>query len=874
MKIRTFGRAISLGLGLISLAGCGAEEDGATSEASEAPTSGRTDACPTGKCDSPNSGSTFEHVWAVDMKKVREHYGQTTRFFFGMTPQEAGLDPQIVIPGLTQAIAAQMIAAGVPQEAAVQAATEQATALANTPIWDQMARRNADHSLHVDHALDDRAAKNVQLILEDGTEIDPPGYLNIIPMYRDTDPTKQTQIRKVMKNGDVIVYFHPEFTDIKDHMERRMSHVAMHYDIMDPVTGQQMVHHIDNPNGYGPMYNHRPSKHMPFHIFRFQPRADKPFGLTPDAADVVEEIEGVAFTQAQRQKVLALVNPTLPTEAATLAFHTRLDVELALDVRAADNIVTHLHNVGAIGNLATLAAIPYVGPSALTRMRDAVDGEEDGFTIEPGLASLYSQHAADWAFITNDLSPFADFFTLTLQQKSQLDDFAVPALNGEDMPRLYCSGLAYTNLNLALNRPLNPLGLGDDLWDTFKGSQYYLSDINARFPAEWVADSHDLPAIDRLVFESYAATDIVNSWLETNFGHLPLPIRQAMLQNPQLQQQMVNGFSQLEWSDADATEKSQAQQFDPASEANVARWAKAYGLTAEQTPAFLEADAELKAAFSGLGISAEGLTPMDVLQAVERETVANRFVPPRIWMDVADRADSNMVYVGTVLNCELLTAADGSGLDACAGGGGGADEFAEGAADTSTYPHYAVTDGGERTHRRLDGTPGPELMGKGTRVTAAFTAADVTDVRFLLHTPEHYEGHETADMAMYAYDEYCTERNPSATCAPAKGILIDPTRQIPEGAVSDERLAFDLLGDEGICTALNETEMECEVATRGPDGALSVEKEILDRDAHGLFSLTMIDLKASAAPAELELCEACAEGGAQFNGWRLQIRND
>ncbi|MFN3202880.1 MAG: hypothetical protein ACE366_31095 [Bradymonadia bacterium] len=884
MKIRTFGRVISLGLGLTSLAACGGTETTDTNtgaEGGETPVaeSGRTDACPTGKCDSPNASETFEHKWAVDMKKVNEHYGRTTKYFFGMTPQESGIDPNLIIPGLTQAIAAQMVAAGMPEDAAAQAAAQQATAMANQPIWDQMASRNSDHSLHVDADGENGVDKNVQVILEDGTQIDPPGYVNIIPMYRDTDPTKQNQIRKYMKNGDVIVYFHPEFTETKDHMERRASHIAMHYDITDPVTGQEMVHHIDNPNGYGPMYNHRPTKHMPFHIYRFQPRADKVFGVAPAGQNIAAEIEGVGFTRGQEDAVLGLVNPevNLDDTKERLKFQIKLDVELSLDYRAAENIITYLRNTGRIDSLKTLGGIPYVDGEALTLLRDGVDAEEEnGFTIDATMADMYSQHAADWAFITNDLSPFADFFTLTLQNKTQIDDFAVPAINGEDMPRLYCSGLAYANLNLALNRPLNSIGLGEELWETFKSSNYYLSDINKEFAAEWVADQNNLPGIDRMVFESYAATDIVNNWINTNLGHLPVPIRQALLATPELQQQMVRGFSQLEWSDSHAEEKSQTRQFDPASEANVARWAKAYGLGADATQAYLESDEELFNAFRGLDIPLAGLTPMDVLQAVERATVSNRFVPPRIWMDVADRADSNMVYVGTVLNCELLSAADGSDIDACAGGGGGVEEFAEGAADTSTYAHYAITNGGQRTHRRFDGTPGPKNMGYNTTFTVGFTAADVEDIVFMVHTPEMWADNDTVGMSMYEYDTYCTEKNPEGSCAPNTGIFLDPMAllEFGAGAIEDQRLTFELFGDNGVCQPAGEDIMDCPTVTVKEDGSLEYGDTILTRNAHGLFAVTMLDVKARDEGVEFELCTECANGGAHFDGWRLKIRND
>src|SRR6185436_14903924 len=70
--------------------------------------------------------------------------------------------------------------------------------------------------------------------------------------------------------------------------------------------------------------------------------------------------------------------------------------------------------------------------------------------------------------------------------------------------------------------------------------------------------------------------------------------------------------------------------------------------------------------------------------------------------------------------------------------GEGSAEFAEGGADTSTYAHYAIANGGERTHRRFDASTGPALIGKGTRLTVRATSYEMGDVRFLLHTPDLY----------------------------------------------------------------------------------------------------------------------------------------
>ena len=826
-----FLRCMTVGAVAVGLMACGSDDGDDAGSGAGVLDDGqaRTDECPTGKCDSPNAAATFKHQWAVDMKRVREHYGRSSKFFFGLAPEEAQLPPGL--PGTDK------------------------------PVWDQMARRNPDHSLHIDSKQDPTVKENIQLIMEDGTAIDPPGFVNIVPLLRDTDPTKQQALRSLMQNGDIIVYFHPEYTEIKDQMERRTSHVAMHYDIKDPATGRELVHHIDNPNSYGPRYNHRPDRRMPFHVYRFQPRPDKQFGGAPVSGDIQKTVEGVEFTAKQVDAVIELVN--------TADLNT-LDVTIALDARAARNILNAREAAGRIDDLVALGRIPYVGPSALTRLRDAVEVSESGFTIDAAMAAMYGDQSMRWGMIDNDLSPFANFFTLTLQKKDELIDFAERALNNTNMQALYCSGLVYANLNLALNFPLNQLALGDDLWGAFKTNRYLFSDIDGEVTQADLQDGNNLPSIDRLVFESYAATDLLTAWVDVNLGNLPMPVRKGLIAQDAVLQQIVGGFRQLEWSD-DHPDKNQSVEFPPATIENVRRWAKAYGLTEADTQTFLEADPELFAKFQNLGIDLTGLTPMDVVQAVEREFVANRFVPPRIWLDEADKADSNLIYVGTVLNCELLVADDGSGADPCGGGGAGVDEFGEGAAETSTYPHYRVSNGGERTHRRFDASVGPERWGQGTKMKAGLTAASTEDIVFLLHVPEHWKGHEMASSSMMEYDGYCTERNPAATCAPEKGIAFPAKDYATEASLNATELRFDVTD---VCELLDDDTARCNVATRQTDGSYAFAQEEVSRNAHGLFSMTLVDLGHQSASVELERCTECATGGAQYNVWSLIVRND
>ncbi|MCA9625746.1 MAG: hypothetical protein KC731_42280, partial [Myxococcales bacterium] len=521
------------------------------------------------------------------------------------------------------------------------------------------------------------------------------GYVNIIPMYQNTKPTEQSQIKEFLRDGDVIVYIHPEQTGARGPMERRASHVGMHYEYTTE-GGEELVHHIDNPNSYGPVYNHLPTRHMPFNVYRFKPKSTDLVG--GGDGNVVETVEGVTFTTSQRDTVLELVNSgDVSSDEARDAVFKKLDVEIGLRADAAGRIVQYRYHNGDIASLEVLSLIPRVGPAALQTLRSQDAGSAEGQPLTAAQAEGYGMNARNWAMMTNDQSPFASFFDLRLQRLDDVSTFANNAINGMDIPDVYCSGLAYTNMNLALNYPLNQGALGPELWQTFSSSSYYFSDAGADLPAATLADTMNLPSLNRLVFEPYQATDILNAWIENYWGAYPLPVKQQIFQDPQFQQQVVSGFSQLEWSDDQSDEKQSAGAFSPATLQNVQRWALAYGRTAEDTEAFLAADAELKAAFDEVGISGEGMTPMDVLQTVEDKFVQNKFVPPQIWMDEADRDDSSLVYVGTVLNCEILSAVDGSS-DPCSGGGeGGVTTFSEGASDSSTYPDFAIANGGERT---------------------------------------------------------------------------------------------------------------------------------------------------------------------------------
>jgi hypothetical protein len=738
--------------------------------------------------------------WIVDMKAVKKLYcggsACTSKYFFGLSPKEAGLC----------------------KEDAQCAAMEQQGAI----VWDQAFRFNQDHTPVAPTATMpvvklEGASKATSLQGQ---------RLNIIPMLKETDPLDQKHIASWMQNGDIQVYFHPEMTDQKGQMDRRTSHTAMYIEVKDAQGHVVERHHIDNPNDYGPQFNHSPDRQMPFHIFRYQPK-------------------GMSAEQSKK----------------------------------------------------------------------------------------WGLSARNWALITDDLSPFADFFDLKLQSVADLRNFRDKALAGKDIPEVYCSGLAYTNLNLGINYPLKANMLRAQGYERESsgnvGANAYKADTLA--PAE----TQDLQQAnpEHLVYEPYTAGELATAYVDNTFALLPptaaegKPSRKAIVMNPQLQAAIVQGFSELQFSDAEMSEKPRPQRNDQnpvATPGRVKAWADAYALPASETEAWLARNEEVAAQVRDEHIDTAGKTPVQVLRAVEIQVIKNRFVGPRIWLDEADhrqwapdprmlaglvqKPDVDLVYVGTVINCELLVAADGSAKDACKGFGGKLREWKEGGADTSTYPHYAVPNGHERTHRRFDASPfsmgkeeGREIaarsMGSGTQVTVRATTKEAKDIMFVFHTPEMNEAlsSDFKSLSVKDYDKACTKlyadnlQSPhGGTCVPTKGVLLElkDSREVKRhqsegtGQLWDETFSFDILGQNGVCQATSDTKMKCPIAERTADGwkktgdSVEVSRLIGKEKNKAFVSITMVDKGAVTTGEEMDNCPACKDGGAHFNQWTIKVRDD
>jgi hypothetical protein len=818
-NLRRFAR-LALAVVLALSVGCGAPKDDQAGPST----------CQ-GKCDNSVGGKT----WVVDLSKTAgpDGYGNHSKYFWGV---ELGTDlaalgelAQQIDQMKLDALATAQFAAFGAQKATFKIVWDQLQGVrAGWPTLFFADAASAGQGITQINAAglgktspDDPGVQyQVVVITAAGEYVAAPGNLKVIPMLKNTAPKDQKWIKQELNDGDVISYVHPEDGRMQDVMERRASHVAMHYE------EGELVHHIDNPNGYGPQYNHAPSRHMPFHAFRFQPPSDREFGAA-----------GATFT---------------------------------------------------------------------------VTGAE---------AQKYAMAARNWGFMTNDLSPFADFFDLRLQKYADLDSFSGAALKGEEIPEVYCSGLAYTNLNLGLNRMQNQHGLGAD-FAAFQSGKWYFSDTGKEHAAaELEADSAIRP-LEQLAFPPYTTLDMLNVWADQQFSNIPerltdvfspqvldaaqvppeqraAPLRKmftmAVIEKPEFSQQIVGAFRQLEWSD----EGDSGNDMPVATVENAAMWAKAWVETAKVEGMGDAAAAMAKDAFLGdpdnrlttsngskLQIMAAlkvehgvisgaeldaAKTPMDVLELLANKWIKNRFVPPRIWIDEAERKGGNMAYVGTVTNCELLSPNDGSTADACSGGGAGSDHFAEGGADTHTYAHYATPDGQERTHRRIDASPGPETFGHGTIVTVQFTG-NVEDTLFALHVPEHFDistynptiprdvvDPGSADttpvpqdqLSLLQYDRYCNAQHAQGlACAPRVGIALQPKKVMVQqsGHVLTAELKFALMD---VCEIVDDATLKCDLVDL--DNPTQIYRGNVSRAARGFFTATMLDLGQHSAKSDCEV---------------------
>lgn len=726
-----------------------------------------------GKCDGPTVNE-FEHRWAIDIQKMRRvsTYRDVQRFTG--VPAEQLLPPGAATMGghpELEPVLADMRSRICAKDKIVGA--DGSVRDGECFVYGNQQTRNFDHSPHVD----DPANRPIINYIDGEDRIDPPGYLNVIALL-NAERHEQDEIRRYLRNGDVLLYIHPED---KDTTQSQAHHAAMYYDtgsgpLAISLNGVPFVHHIDNPDSYGPTFNAGPTS-TPFHVYRFSPNGQPNTGLRNGDG--------------------------------------RREFPCNDSIRGAD------------------------GPA------ECQSGAAT-FTITNEMAAQYSYLARNWAFITNNVSPFSDFHTLTLTDVGDIDRFAGPALERIDIPNLYCAGLVYTNLNLAANRPLNATALGG-LASSFSSIQVAFNDRylsvggqagTARGPmtAADLGDTMNLPRMGQLIFEPITASGIIDDWLDRWFGPLPSQERAIVIQlaAPQL----VRGFSSLDWQ---ATKNPGDVPENVATPERIAEYAMAYGQR-DVNPSVLEN-----------------------LKAQEREFVANRYVPPMIYQMVAGRDDGVLSYVGTVVHVDMLSPI---GTNSGNTGTGMIREFFEGGPDTSQYPHFTVPNGGKHAQRIFNVLSGPMQVGLGSKVSVRVSAADINDVRGLLHPP----GTFTALQSFYACD-----RDPECIGnAPGIPLPFDPAQGGGSAVWNDVSVTFELFkprSEGGLgCTIETDGRRLCPGYDRATDAVVPGMIEL--SAAYGQWTVTVLDRGESTTGAEVRFCDACSTGGAHSNQWVLSIRND
>ncbi len=733
-----------------------------------------------GKCDGTN-GAPFEHRWAIDVAKVHavSQYDESPRFV-AATQQELSLPDNLW-------------AANCVRETIVGAQRSDGT-FETSPgecfAWGNTMKLNYDHSAHVD----DPSHAPIINVIDGDRQIDIPGYLNIIAL-KNAERDQQDEVRAHLRNGDILVYFHPEDHDTTQY---RMHHAAMFYDTGEgplaiALNGVPYVHHIDNPVSYGPALN-AGVESVPFHVYRFNPNGA----------------------------------PNVGGRDATGKFQFACN----------DGI----RGVGGPAECQNGAAT---------------------FTISDEMAEQYGYMARNWALMTNGHAPFASFHDLSWHDEGQraalgmslgqeIDRYAAPALAGGQIPEVYCAGLVFTNLNLAFNRPLNQAALGPDLWSTFSSGSYAFNDrymvigqgrnsARGNLTAADLEDVTNLPSLGRLVFEPTTASGIVDAWMDGYFpfGGLPAEQRQAVrgMVLAGAAEQISQGFTELVWA-ATKSPRGRERNHAVATPERVREYAAAYS---------------------------QGGAALAQIKQLELANVENRYTPPPMYHWMANRPDSVLSYVGTVIHVDMLSPLGGNDGDT---GGGAVTEFSEGGPDTSLYEHYYVANGGRRMQRVLNVSSGPEIAGFGTSISNRITAANIADVRIVLHPSG------TWDYRSIGSSPYGCERNDN--CLPGiPGILL-PVPAAWSGPADDLSFTIDLFKPvaEGGAGCTIEGNVRSCPAYDYATAASSPTERINLGSARGQWVEAVIDLGQSADGVSLNNCAQCTTGGAHTNQWFIKVRDD
>lgn len=779
----------------------------------------------------------FDHKWALDLNKAREYFKnptEKTRYF--------GVQTKALIPGKDPAsrqIQSKMCA---KTKEKIVIKDDDGNIIdvkdGDCNVWVHMQTRNYDHSKHVDKPFE----KPIINIINNDEMIDPPGYLNIIAMF-NAPVHQQEEIRKYLRNGDIIIYFHPDEVRME---EFQMHHAALYYETSEGPLALSLgtkipyVHHLDNPVGYGPSFKTGATS-RPFHVYRFNPNGAPKVG----GRNAKGEFEFACNSQNS-------------------VMHSPIECQRGMTT----------------------------------------------FTLTNEMVDQYNYIARNWGFIVNSKSPFGDYHTLTWKDKKkrdvaglslldEVDRFAYSAINysrGNEMPETYCSGLVYTNINLALNRPLNKRAMGSELWENFIRRRYALNDktillgddkygvdseyIRGSLLYSELMDTTDLPVLDRLIFEPLTSTDMIDALMDGYF-HM-IPSRQEKAQIIRSMAPLFAGSLSfyLQKEGNDPYEPTFDDYSGDRTKRMVMEYANAYVGGNEDISTIklveelvVENGREKTVLNLKVTPGKDGKEDLPSFKEFERKYLANRYIPPYAFNYFANKADSLISYVGTVIHADFLAPlkAGTKKIEK------DVNVFSQGGPNTSFNRNMKVMDGGAALQRIFRVNSGPEKVGPGSVVTLKITASDARDLRAVLHPAGSFE---PLDDIYFCDGKYGREGCPGGGMV---GIPIplplplseegDPITEWDDHEISSK--FFDSVVNGGLgCEKRGDGRVLCPKYDWVSGGAYESEVYELG-NARGQWVVTIIDRGDYARKPETTLpnCPECKWGGAQSNQWMLTIKN-
>ena len=163
--------------------------------------------------------------------------------------------------------------------------------------------------------------------------------------------------------------------------------------------------------------------------------------------------------------------------------------------------------------------------------------------------------------------------------------------------------------------------------------------------------------------------------------------------------------------------------------------------------------------------------------------------------------------------------------------------------------------------RVLDVNAGPNLVGHGSMISHRLSAANTSDIRMVLHP------------GITASNRYFCDRDPNCLGQAPAGIPMPVNISGEADDVDMQWVFFKPISEGGLGCTIEGDLRTCPKYDWATHTAHPTERITLP-EAHGLWTMTVLDLGNETAGAGIRNCEQCSLGGAHSNQWFIRIRND